>query len=573
MPIKKILFTFCLTIFAVSVSIAQYQLKSAFPNLPLFSNPVEMVNAGDGTNRLFVVQQRGLIYVFNNSPTVSTRKTFMNFSGKVSPAGSELGLLGLAFHPNYSVNRYFYVNFTFDSAGSGSGSYSRVSRFTASSVNPDTVLLNTEQILFTIPQPYSNHNGGKAAFGPDGYLYLSFGDGGSGGDPLGNGQNKSTLLGKILRINVDSAASGLNYSIPSTNPFFGNISGYKEEIYAYGMRNTWRFSFDPPTGKLWAADVGQNTYEEIDIIENGKNYGWNKMEGFNCYGTCDTTGKGFTRPIFQYTHTSGLSITGGYVYRGSLLPGLYGKYIYADYQYGSVWALTYDGVNPATSVLLHDTTNNAFYMSSFGVDQNNELYVLRYSSTVGEIFKIVNTSSSTLNLKAAVQGIYNSSTNSMNMKDTVKVYARSVNSPYNLIDSAKTVIDSVSLSGLCFFNNAATGKYYMVLKHRNSVETWSKNGGDSLKRGFVVNYNFTDDSSKAYGNNQIKKGSIYCIYNGDENQDGIIDATDISGVDNDAAVSLSGYVVTDLTGDNFVDADDVSVVDNNGSNSIALIRP
>lgn len=566
----KYLFLLFISLLTVSASFSQYKLRPAFPNLPLFSNPIEMTHSNDGTNRLFVLQQRGLVYVFNNSPTVSTRKTFLNLSGKVSPSGSELGLLGIAFHPNYSVNNYFYVNYTFDSAGSGSGSWSRVSRFTASSVNPDTVLLNTELILMTIAQPYSNHNGGKVAFGPDGYLYISFGDGGSGGDPLGNGQNRAVLLGKILRINIDSTSAGKNYKIPVTNPFYGNVSGYKEEIYSYGMRNTWKFSFDILNGNLWAGDVGQNLYEEIDIIESGKNYGWNKMEGYHCYGTCDTTGKGFTRPIWEYSHSLGSSVTGGYVYRGSLLPGLYGKYIYGDYGAGTVWALTYDFINPATNVQLQDTN---FLISSFGVDNNNEFYALKYSSTIGQIYSIVNTSVITLNLKAAIQGFYDNNVNSMRIKDTSRVYLRSYVSPYPLIDSSKTVIDSLNFSGLCFFNNAPTGTYYIVVKHRNGIETWSKNNGENLVKGQLINYDFTNDSSKAYGSNQIKKGSLYCLYNGDTDQDGIIDASDVSMIDNDALNGTSGYVVTDLTGDNYVDSDDQSVVDNNSLTSVSVINP
>jgi len=567
----KFLFIFIFTVLLASNSFSQYKMKPAFPNLPMFSNPIEMVHSNDGTNRLFVAQQRGLVYVFNNSSTVSTRKTFLNLSTKVSPSGSELGLLGLAFHPNYSTNKYLYVNYTFDSAGSPSGYWSRISRFTASSSNPDTVLFSTQLILMTISQPYSNHNGGKVAFGPDGYLYISFGDGGSGGDPAGNGQKVTTLLGKILRINVDSTQAGLSYKIPPTNPFYDSLTvGIKKEIYAYGMRNAWKFSFDVPTNRLWAGDVGQNAYEEIDIIEKGKNYGWNKMEGFHCYGTCDTTGKGFARPVYEYSHSLGASITGGYVYRGSLLPGLVGKYIYADYSAGTVWALTYDGINPTTNVQLLDSN---LLISSFGVDANNELYVCRLSSSLGQIYKLVNTSVSTLSLKTSVQGFYNTGTNSMNMSDTVRVYVRSIVSPYNVIDSGKAVINNSTLTGLYFFNTAPTGKYYLALKHRNSIETWSKNGGDSLVKGNVANYDFTNDSSKAYGNNQIKKGTVYCIYNGDVDLDATIDATDINIVDNAAAISATGYIISDVTGDEIVDAEDITLVDNNVLGSVMTVLP
>lgn len=549
------------------LSNAQYQLQPAFPNIGTFNYPIELVHADDGTNRLFVVQQRGLVYVFNNSPSASLKKVFINLSSKVSPSGSELGLLGLAFHPDYENNRYFYVNYTFDSA---STNWSRISRFTASLSNPDTALVSTEQILIKIQQPYTNHNGGKVAFGPDGYLYISFGDGGSGGDPLGNGQNRSTLLGKILRINVDSASGGRNYSIPVSNPYFGNTSGFKEEIYAYGLRNPWKFSFDPPTNWLWAGDVGQNAYEEIDIIESGKNYGWNKMEGFHCYGTCDTTGKGFTRPVYEYPRSAGASITGGYVYRGSLLPSLYGKYIYADYSFGSVWALTYDGINPASNVLLQDTN---FAISTFGVDQNRELYACSYSASAGKIYKIVNKNVSMLELKIAIEGFYNSVTDLLNIRDTVKVFVRQSNSPYNLIDSAQTVIDSVSFKGLCQFNNTPNGKYYLQIRHRNSLETWSKSGGDSIKKGNTLDYDFTSAASQAYGSNQILKGTKYCIYSGDVLQEGFIELSDLLFVYDDVTIFDSGYSESDINGDNIVDLDDLLMVYNNSVSFVELIRP
>lgn len=566
-----ILFLFFISTTVINNSNAQYKLQPAFPGLPDFSNPIEVTNAGDGTNRIFVAQQRGLIYVFNNSPAVSTRKTFMNFSGKVSSSGSEKGLLGLAFHPDYESNRYFYLNFTFDSAGSANG-YSRISRFTASSANPDTVLLNTELILLTVAQPYSNHNGGKIAFGSDNYLYFSFGDGGSGGDPQGNGQNKSTLLGKIHRINVDSAAGGLNYSIPVTNPFYGNISGYRQEIFAYGLRNVWKFNFDFETGKCWAGDVGQNAWEEIDIIENGKNYGWNKMEGFHCYGTCDTTGMGFIRPVWEYSHPGGASrsITGGYVYRGSLLPGLTGKYVYGDYQTGEIWALTYDGINPATNVLLQDTN---FLVSSFGEDENKELYICRYSSTVGRLYKFINTSVITLNLKTVIQGLYNENNSTLNLKDTASVYLRNSVSPYALADTALCVIDSLNFSGLCFFENAVNGNYYIVFTHRNSIQTWSKSGGESLTRGSLINYDFTTDSTKAFGNNLKRIGSIYSVFNGDVNQDEIIDGSDNSLVDNDAVKFLTGYNVTDLNADGLVDGSDLIICGNNSAEFVVSVHP
>ncbi len=544
---------------------AQYKMRVAFPNLATFNNPIEMANAGDGTNRLFVAQQRGLIYVFQNSPTVNSRKTFMDMTGIVSVSGSETGLLGIAFHPDYENNRYFYLSYTFDS----SGLRSRISRFEASSVNPDTAFRSSEKILLTLAQPYSNHNGGKIAFGPDGYLYISYGDGGSGGDPGNRAQNRTLLLGKILRIDVNSSDPGLSYSIPPTNPYYQNTDGFREEIYAYGVRNVWKFNFDYTTGKLWAGDVGQNAWEEIDIIERGKNYGWNKMEGFYCYGACDTTGKGFTRPIYNYSHSLGQSITGGYVYRGAQLPGLFGKYLYADYGFGTLWSLDYDGINPPTNTTLQDTS---WLISSFGEDENKEVYILRYSST-GAIYKIVNTSAITLDLKAAIEGFYDDGTGRLSLKDTVKVYLHQATSPSQIVDSATAIIDSTTLKGYCFFNNAPTGLYYIRVTHRNGLDTWSKSGGEALARGVVSVYDFTTAASQAYGNNLLLKGSRYCIYSGDVNSDGTIDATDNSQIDNDVNAFVTGFIVTDLNADDIVDGSDLLIADNNASNYVSVVAP
>lgn len=549
----------------------QYQMKEAFPALPSFSYPVEMVNAGDGTNRLFVLQQRGLIYVFNNSPLSNVTKTFLNLSSKVSPSGNELGLLGMAFHPDYENNRYFYIYHTFDSVINSSTTYwSRLSRYTTSSSNPDSALLSSQYIMLTLRQPYSNHNGGKIAFGSDGYLYVGLGDGGSGGDPQGNGQNINTLLGKILRINIDSAGGGNQYSIPVTNPFYNDSTGAKKEIYAYGIRNPWKFSFDYQTNRLFCGDVGQSQWEEVDIIENGKNYGWNKMEGFQCYGTCDTTGKGFTRPIYNYSHSIGASITGGYVYRGSLLPGLYGKYIYADYAFGTVWAITYDGINPVVNTQLQDTN---FAISSFGVDENNELYVLKYTSSSGRIYKFVDKNTATLELKMSIEGFYDNSIDRMRISDTVQIYTRQTFSPFALVDSAVSVIDSATFSGIFIFNNAPTGTYYFQTKHRNAVETWSSAGGSVLTKGGQVSYDFTDLANKAYGGNQILVNPKFNIYSGDLIKDGFVLLDDVLSAYNEANNFSVGYVPADITGNNIVDLVDILYVYNNSSNFVQSITP
>lgn len=359
------------------------QLQVAFSNLS-FARPVDLQHPGDGTDRIFVVEQAGLIKVFENNTSATTAATFLDITGRVNDTGNEEGLLGLAFHPDYKNNGYFYVNYT-----ATAPRRTVIARYRVNASNPNLADPNSEFILLTFNQPFENHNGGQIAFGPDSYLYIATGDGGSGGDPQGNGQNLQTLLGKILCIDVNITSAGRNYGIPSTNPFAGNTVGNREEIYAYGLRNPWRMSFDPVTKWLWAGDVGQGRREEIDIIENGKNYGWNRMEGTLCYpsGTpCDLPG--LTKPIAEYDRTLGASVTGGYVYRSNKVPELAGAYIYADYVSGRIWSLRYDGVNPASNVLLLDTN---LFIASFGVDKNLELYICAFD---GRIYRFRPTASS-----------------------------------------------------------------------------------------------------------------------------------------------------------------------------------
>ena len=356
----------------------QYKLQNAFPKLS-FDNPVDLQHAGDGTNRIFVVSQKGLIYVFKNTSSVKSAKIFLDIRDKVK-YGSELGLLGLAFHPDYKNNGYFYVNYT-----ASDPLRSVIARYTVRPKNRNSANKNSERILLEVNQPYSNHNGGQLAFGTDGYLYIALGDGGSGGDPQNNGQNRSSLLGKMLRIDVNCTSGNKNYCIPSENPFVGNTQGYKEEIYAYGLRNPWRFSFDPVTGWLWAGDIGQDDWEEIDIIEKGKNYGWRIMEGNHCYNpSSDCNTSGLTLPIWEYEHEDhgNCSITGGYVYRGTKFSELYGKYIYGDYCSGRIWALSYDGTNTVTNTLL---LKEDIQISSFGIDKDNELYICDLN---GKVYKL-----------------------------------------------------------------------------------------------------------------------------------------------------------------------------------------
>lgn len=342
---------------------------AAFPNLE-FERPVDLQQPGDGTNRLFVLEQEGRILVFENDPSAASTVVFLDIRDRVSDAGNEEGLLGLAFHPDYETNGFFYVYYSVVGPRR-----TRLSRFEVSAQDSNAADVQSESIVLEIPQPFSNHNGGQILFGPDGFLYIGPGDGGSAGDPQGNGQDRSALLGKILRIDVGQSP----YGIPPDNPFTGNAEGFREEIYAYGLRNPWRFSFDPVTGWLWVADVGQDRYEEIDIVEKGKNYGWNVMEGNHCFDDPQCSTAGLVLPIWEYSHREGQSITGGFVYRGANSPELNGAYIYGDFVSGKLWALRYDGQGAPENSLLADTDLN---ISSFGLDRGGEIFILAFDGKI-----------------------------------------------------------------------------------------------------------------------------------------------------------------------------------------------
>jgi glucose/arabinose dehydrogenase len=375
---NKFIVLMLIVLFSASTN-AQFSLEEAFPNL-LFSSALYLTHAGDGSNRIFVVERSGRIQVFDNSPSVFTKDTLLDITDRVSASG-EMGLLGLAFHPDYETNGYFYVNYT-----ANNPRRTIISRFQVSATNPDSADKNSEFELFSFNQPYPNHNGGWIGFRQtDGYLYIGTGDGGDAGDPQNNGQKITTMLGKILRIDVDNQDPGLNYAIPPDNPFVDSTGNVVKEIYAWGMRNPWRCSFDPVTDLFWAADVGQNAWEEIDIVEKGKNYGWRCYEGTHEYDLNGCNYPEYINPIWEYDHGQGCSITGGYVYRGPNVPELFGKYIYADYCTNRVWALEYDGINPPTNELLLTASGP---VTSFGVDENNELYITSFN---GNIYRFVPT--------------------------------------------------------------------------------------------------------------------------------------------------------------------------------------
>jgi glucose/arabinose dehydrogenase len=363
----------------------EISIERAFPNLT-FTRPLLLTHPGDGSDRIFVIEQPGTIKVFPNDQNVSAQQvqTFLDIRGRVDDAQGEEGLLGLAFHPDYETNGYFYVNYT-----AANPSRSVISRFKVNPTDANHALADSEFVLLEVGQPFDNHNGGMLQFGPqDGYLYASFGDGGSGGDPRGHGQNLSTLLGAILRIDVDTKDDGLNYGIPDDNPFVGDAESIRKEIWAYGLRNVWRFSIDEVTGQLWAGDVGQGDWEEVNFIEPGLNYGWNIAEGSGCYNTASCDLIGLIPPVVEYGHTnSRCSVTGGYIYRGALRPELEGAYIYGDYCSSDLWALRYDSGQLVSNDLLMRT---GFLISAFGLDAQSELYILElggkaYRFTQGDV--------------------------------------------------------------------------------------------------------------------------------------------------------------------------------------------
>jgi len=375
---RNLLLVLSLSLFVAvsSVVIGQTPIRLQ-PFLSGLSLPLYITSAKDGTRRLFVVQQRGIIKVVQ--PGTNSVSDFINLTSRVSQTGTERGLLGLAFHPQFATNGYFFVNYTRAADGA-----TVVSRFKA--INNNTIGdPNSERIIIVIPQPFANHNGGMIEFGPDGYLYIGMGDGGSANDPGARAQNINELLGKMLRIapDVSGSSTAPPYTIPPDNPYAGPIPG-ADEIYAIGFRNPWRWSFDRQTGQLWAGDVGQNTIEEIDIVLIGRNYGWRVYEGSMCTGLdpqlCagGTNPINHTPPIYEYNHSNGrCSVTGGYVYRGIRRTFQSGSYIYGDYCSGEIWI----GGNPTPII---DTPRN---ISSFGEDEDGEIYVVGLGGTVEKIVR------------------------------------------------------------------------------------------------------------------------------------------------------------------------------------------
>lgn len=435
-----------------------------------FDSPVSIKHAKD--SKLFVVERKGVIKILNANGSVNNT-SFLDINSIVSDSGGERGLLGLAFHPNYATNGYFYVNYINNSG------YTIIARY--SRTNETTADINSELILVTINQPESNHNGGAMDFGSDGYLYIASGDGGGSGDPNNNAQNLNSLLGKLLRIDVDNTSNGNNYAIPATNPYLndGNASTLPE-IWAYGLRNPWKFSFDKTTGDLWIADVGQGVYEEINMVPittPGLNYGWRCYEGAN--HSFNTTGcpaeSTTTRPIAEYSHNGNgvfkCSITGGYRYRGTQFTSLTGLYFFADYCSDEIGILTPDGAN-WTMTFPKQYTNKGW--STFGEDSNGELYIAGVKS--GEVFKIVDSS-----LSVDAETIFN-----------IKMYPNPTNNLLNFdISKIKNPLASIKIRDIqgkqiksitsinnpiitLEINNLANGLYFIELSDISGLKEIKK---------------------------------------------------------------------------------------------------
>jgi glucose/arabinose dehydrogenase len=348
------------------------------PKVTGLTSPLGLEPSPDGTNRLFVVEQGGTIHIIQNGALVPT--PFLDITSKVT-TGGEMGLLGLTFHPQFAQNGKFYVNYVRTVGGQ---IQSIIAEYAVLAGNPNQADPASERILLTVDQAgnFSNHKAGQLAFGPDGLLYFGLGDGGSEGDPFGNGQNTQTLLGKMMRIDVNTTSPGLQYGIPPDNPFVGG--GGLPEIYAVGFRNPWRFSFDRSTGRLFVGDVGQDKFEEVDIVQKGGNYGWSTMEATHCFNpssNCNMTG--LTLPIAEIPHPEGEAVLGGFIYHGSALASLQGQYIFGDLN-GRIWTLQEGPPNSFTRSLLMDT---GLSLSSFGQDQSGELYVVDIGS--GRVLKII----------------------------------------------------------------------------------------------------------------------------------------------------------------------------------------
>lgn len=363
------------------------RVERAFPSITI-ERPIFVTHAGDKSGRLFVGSQYGTIYVMPNDESVEEAEVFLDITDRVmyKDQENEEGLLGIAFHPDFKKNGEFFLYYT----AKKEAHLSTLSRFRVDPKNPNKALPESEEILWTLKQPFWNHNGGSIVFGPDGYLYVGLGDGGKANDPLLSGQDLSTWFGKILRLDVNNKEEGKAYAVPKDNPFV-NQSGAKPEIYAYGFRNIWRMTFDPQSKDFWVADVGQDLWEEINLVEKGGNYGWSLREGKHAFKNQGQKAPSPTiDPIFDYPHNEswGKSITGGQVYHGTKVPSLAGAYLYGDYVSGKLWALRYDAKSKKVTANQQIIWPPSLPVVTFGEDENGEVYFTTVTSG-GRLYKFV----------------------------------------------------------------------------------------------------------------------------------------------------------------------------------------
>ena len=415
-----------------------------------FSNPVEMQNVGD--DRLFIVEKRGVIEILQLDGTTNPNAFLDIQSIVLTPGGNydERGLLGLAFHPDYINNGYFYVNYI-DNFGN-----TQISRFSVSTSDPSIADPDSEFQILEVEQPYINHNGGCLRFGPEGYLYIGLGDGGSAGDPENRSQNLQTLLGKMLRIDIDNTEGSTNYAVPSNNPFVGDPNAL-DEIWSYGLRNPWRFSFDSETDELWIGDVGQGSMEEIDraaATVSGQNYGWRCYEGTQEYNTSGCPNQSeLTFPVAEYSHSGGnCSITGGYVYRGEIYENFLGIYFYADFCSGEIGT-----IDQSNNQINHGPYNGSWV--SFGEDKNKELYII---DNFGSIYKIEGNILSTTDFNINTVSIYpNPASNNLNVKSSNNSFIKNI----SIYDLKGSIALTKNISGLTETNisiNSLQTGIYMV---------------------------------------------------------------------------------------------------------------
>jgi glucose/arabinose dehydrogenase len=581
------LLTLIMLFLAMTTVIGQ-PMNSLTPFASGFTNPVCITNAGD--DRLFIVSRTGYIYIVNNTGNTNPIP-FLDIDARVKSNGGEQGLLGLVFHPEYPDSGYFYVNYT------GIGDSTHISRFSVSPSNPDLADDQSEMKLLTIYQPFTNHNGGDLHFGPDGYLHIGLGDGGSSGDPDNRAQNKLEYLGKMLRIDVDH---GNPYAIPETNPFYNDPSALGE-IWALGLRNPWRFSFDKLTGDLWIADVGQNTWEEIDFQAassiGGENYGWRCYQGNATYNTtgCGASGL-YTFPIHQYSHSFGCSVTGGYVYRGSQFPAMQGRYFFADYCSDRIWTIRDNGGSWLVEDFGQFAGNN---FTTFGEDANGQLYIAGYST--GIIYRVGDNSSGiNLDVRVYLEGPYSGTqmTTDLNTSGVIPLAQPFNTAPWNyagnemvtaipnsdVVDwvlvelrdapSASAATEATIIarqaafllsdgsivgldgSSLLQFNNSLIHQLFVVIWHRNHLGVMSANQVDWIN--YVYSYDFMGSSTQFYGDLAGHKEiapNVWGMIAGDSDGNGIINTIDRT-VNWMGEAGQQGYKTSDFNLDNEINNPD-----------------